>query len=272
MKKKLIVSGCSFTSNHFRSAVHPEMDLSWPRWPELLAKELNMECVNLAISGQGNDFILGTLQDYVLGIKDKSEIGLVIAAWSQCFRLDYQEGNNWKAWIMQQLGGFGQAQRLITTNEYNEFQMRGDIEGWVRKSLRLYMNFQIMCERYDIPYLQTQMIPLYIDYLRGLFIVDKKLETWRARQQIVDIGKADESILEAIMEYDNLINHDNFLGWPISKKLGGFSLNLKAFKGYEKDDEEYMKCIISDTDSHPNALGNKILAKHFKEKYEKINS
>ena len=44
MKKILIASGCSYTDNQFRSASHPEMDTSWPKWPEIVAEELDMIC------------------------------------------------------------------------------------------------------------------------------------------------------------------------------------------------------------------------------------
>ena len=46
MKKLLIVSGDSYTANNYKSILHPELDTSWPMWPELLADRLNMECIN----------------------------------------------------------------------------------------------------------------------------------------------------------------------------------------------------------------------------------
>jgi len=63
MKKILLVSGCSNTDKNFYSELHPEMDCSWPKWPELLAEKLNMDCVNLAKSGAGNEYIYSSLLD-----------------------------------------------------------------------------------------------------------------------------------------------------------------------------------------------------------------
>ena len=57
MKKILLVSGCSFTDKNFYSGVHPEMDTSYPKWPELLAKKLDMDCINLGQNGAGNEYI-----------------------------------------------------------------------------------------------------------------------------------------------------------------------------------------------------------------------
>ena len=47
MKKILLVSGDSFTADNFVSSVHPELDTSWPMWPELLAKKLDMQLGNV---------------------------------------------------------------------------------------------------------------------------------------------------------------------------------------------------------------------------------
>ena len=41
--KKLIVSGCSYTAKEFLSSAYPDLDTSWPKWPELLGKKLNMK-------------------------------------------------------------------------------------------------------------------------------------------------------------------------------------------------------------------------------------
>ena len=51
MEKLLICSGDSFTDPHYRSISHPEIDTSWPKWPEVLAKKLDMRLINLGRSG-----------------------------------------------------------------------------------------------------------------------------------------------------------------------------------------------------------------------------
>ena len=92
MKKILLASGCSFTDENFESAVHPEMICEWPKWPELLAKKLDMDYVNLGQNGGGNEYIYSSLLEQILKTEDKSQIGLVIPAWTQCQRKDYQQG------------------------------------------------------------------------------------------------------------------------------------------------------------------------------------
>ena len=151
MKKTLLVSGDSYTDNDFRSSCYPDMDVSWPKWPELLGKKLNMKVINLAQAGSGNGYIYSRLLDTIQEIP-KEEIGLVIAAWSQAMRQDYQTGelNNKLSW------------------RNNRMLADGDLLYWVRRSLRIYSSFEILCQRYDLPYMQFQMIDLYKDYIDGL--------------------------------------------------------------------------------------------------------
>ena len=66
MKKILLTSGCSFTDRNFESDFHPDMDTRWPMWPELVAKKLNMDCINLGQSGAGNEYIYFTLLDEII--------------------------------------------------------------------------------------------------------------------------------------------------------------------------------------------------------------
>ena len=250
MKKILLVSGDSFTDRNFRSAAHPEMDVSWPMWPELLAEKLDMRLINLGKSGQGNEYIYSALQDTIEEFKDKNEIGMVVVGWSQCFRMDYQD-----------VGGEWCTERI---NPYS------DVFGWVKKSLRICKSLEYMCEHYNIPYVQTQMIPMYIDWLRGLPPTDQAI-MFEGKDMIGDKNEYpgdavedEESLLKILIEHDDIINHNNFIGWPISKKLGGYNLSLETI-GLQGS-----PYVISEYDGHPNEEGHKRLAKaiykHIKEK------
>ena len=250
MKKYLIVSGDSFADRNFRSAAHPEMDVSWPMWPDLLAEKLDMRLINLGKSGQGNEYIYSALQDTIEEFKDKNEIGMVVVGWSQCFRMDYQD-----------VGGEWCTERI---NPYS------DVFGWVKKSLRICKSLEYMCEHYNIPYVQTQMIPMYIDWLRGLPPTDQAI-MFEGKDMIGDRNEYpgdavedEESLLKILIEHDDIINHNNFIGWPISKKLGGYNLSLETI-GLQGS-----PYVISEYDGHPNEEGHKRLAKaiykHIKEK------
>ena len=79
--KTLLAVGCSFTSKNFKSKVHPEIDCSFPKWPEVLGNKLGYNVVNLGLSGNSNDRIFKTTQDYL--VNNKVDINLFSEAAEQ---------------------------------------------------------------------------------------------------------------------------------------------------------------------------------------------
>ena len=81
-KKKLIVSGCSYTDDYATTQnLKP-----FPLWPELLAEKLDMECINVGKVAFGNKAIYSTLIDQVVSQKN---VGLVISMWSEFQRVSF---------------------------------------------------------------------------------------------------------------------------------------------------------------------------------------
>ena len=78
-KTKLVVGGCSYTFG-----ANKEKD-GTITWAEQLADRLDMELVNTAKNGMGNEFILTKLTE---AIYTHNNIGLVIAMWSEFERID----------------------------------------------------------------------------------------------------------------------------------------------------------------------------------------
>ena len=245
MKKILLASGCSFTDENFESPVHPEMDTSWPKWPELLANKLDMKCINLAMNGGGNDYIYSSLLDQILKTKDKSQIGLVIPAWTQCQRKDYQ----------LYAVGYWRSER---------FDPHGEVFGWVRKSLRYMISLQIVCERYNIPLKQFQMLNLFDGWIHGLQKTDAERIKNKDNPDFVKLynyqglnPKKDQAKCQQLMlSYDSYINAENFLGWPTLKIFGGFNVEEETLKDPNKIYPNYLTdLLVSNLDTHPNAKG-----------------
>ena len=92
MRKILLVSGCSYTHKDWCSDFHDIGPNAWPFWPEILGKKLDMEVINLAQSGAGNEYIYFSLLDKIATIDN---IGLVIPAWSVCQRRDWKIKGKW---------------------------------------------------------------------------------------------------------------------------------------------------------------------------------
>jgi len=293
MKKILLASGCSMTDSNYVSETNPEIDCSWPKWPELLAKKLDMECINLGRSGAGNEYIYSTLLEKILEKKD--QIGLVMVGWTQCQRKDYQKWNIWK----QTRFDSALAQARLISKEIDPLgnityikhgaNGAGDVFGWLRKTLRYMISLQLVCERYNIPYKQFQMINLFDGWLNGLFKTDIQLYQNRNDPKYEfqyrypgDKVKDRLKLQKILMEYESYINVKNFIGWPTTNSLGGFDIEKETIQKSQKELEElwhiirndkekarkliergyeYQKeLIVSDWDQHPNEKGQQKIA------------
>ncbi len=243
--KYLIVSGDSNTTADFDSISHPDMDFNYKKWPELLAEKLGMKVINLARSGQGNEYIYTTLRNKIVNIKNKDEIGLVIAAWSQAPRKDYKDLNDLNLKHDERKGW-----RAVRINTH------GNLLYWVEKSLGHYLDFQILCERYNIPHVQFQMIELYEHYLAGIMPSQTDVH-FGANPDVQskypgDAKKDEATILKMILEYEKKLDTSKFMGWPPVQQLGGWrfkdQLDLWTFKKSPSR--------VSALDNHPNELGH----------------
>ena len=250
MKKILLVSGCSNTEKNFFSDVHPMMKCDWPKWPDILAKKLDMEVVNLAKSGMGNEYIYTTLLRFIT-TTDRDKIGLVIPAWTQNQRKDYQTKGFW----------------------HNvRIDPNGDVFSWMRKTLDYYLSFQILCERYNLPYMQVQMLSPYIDWLNGLMPADgdKRFSKDFRHTYPGNKIKDNKRLIEIIANYDDLINQKKFLGWPLSHEYGGYSLQKRLIGIRSKktgvNKNVNLDTMISNLDHHPNAKGHETIAEFIYER------
>ena len=251
--KYLICSGDSFTDHYWRSTEHPEMDTSWPKWPELLGKKLNMKVINVGGSGQGNEFIYSSLHDVIESIEDKSEIGMVIAAWSQCNRRDYQY-----PYTFTPPNKFNNSNHLNSIDgrmgwHSDPIDDRGCVTGWVKRSLRIFKSFEYMCKYHNIPYVQTQMIPLFYNHLE-----QHATKGWESRRYTGNYNEDLESILNILLGHDKMLDTSKFIDWPCVKPLGGLPINQEVFGELQQGNP----WVISDLDDHPNAAGQVKIAEY----------
>ena len=253
--KYLIVSGDSNTDPYFDSINHPDMDFNWKKWPELLAEKLGMQVINVARSAQGNEYIYSTIRDEIIKIEDKSQIGLVIAAWSQATRKDYKQLLN--AYSGEdKLGkpklGSANAWRDVTVNTH------GNLPGWVQKSLGHYLDFQILCERYNLPYVQFQMIELFENYLDGHFPSQTEIHFGADPNTRAvysgDVIKDEKVILKSILECEKKLDTSKFMGWPPvdKERLGGWRFKDQLDIWWDINSPHR----VSEFDNHPNKYGH----------------
>jgi hypothetical protein len=231
MKKILLASGCSFTDKNFISDFHPDMDTNWPMWPELLAKKLDMDCINLGQSGAGNEYIYFTLLDQIV---KRDNIGLVIAGWTQSQRKDWCRKGRWN-------------NNSDSCNETINTYGNNDMYAYVDKSLRYYYSLQQVCKSKKIPLKQFQMLHLFRGYTYDPLTGHQELKIEERKELLKSIHDS---------PYFNLIDND-FLGWPTDSSLGGYNIKQEVLNGYTK---EALKNNVSKRDSHPNAKGQEMIA------------
>ena len=222
-KKKLLVSGCSYVDNIWNK------EYGFLVWPELLAEKLGMECINLGRCGMGNEYIFSSILDKIF----EKDIGLVIAMWSEFERLDWQQKFNSQKfdWINIHMHRDNVSRLKVIKEIFNIHGIGGEI-SLLKKSMRLFYSFQSIMERQDIPYFQVM----------GPYPCDK-----------LDFRKSSEEILMNIL--GDKINEKTFLGWPIFREIGGITID----RVLDRIDAKREKLRISDTDTHPNALGHQVI-------------
>jgi hypothetical protein len=220
MKKILLASGCSYTTDKYDSAHHPELDCSWPKWPEILADKLGMDCINLGQSGAGQEYIYTSIVNNI----NKENIGLVIAGWSRASRRDYcyRDKGHWNNDIWDE---------------------KGDNNYFIGRSLMYQYSFQQLCKSLGLKYKQMQIINSY-----ETAIWAGSNEVWpHARGKL--LSRQEHYLHMQKNPLFNLID-DNFIGFP-GKELGGFCM-----QDFMKHPEDY----ISEKDWHPNAKGHQVIA------------
>lgn len=267
-KKILLVGGDSFSdqrcSSYRKDGLHTT-NLSITdiiTWPILLAEKLGMDLVCVAQSGAGNEQIYSSIFDWMCE-NGTDDIGMVAVGWSKSERLDYEltyhakrQGpefvNNTKCTFG---GSFWHNTRVAP---------RGEIHGWIKKSVRNFYNLQLLCEFHNIPYKQFQMLSLFTAYVSEYYH-----ETFKEKR-IDCINTLNETA-----QFD-LINKDNFIGWPIYNESGGFVIGDKTVhKGWhhfhtltnDKPESPYynsaahahLDYVVSSQDSHPNKAGHELI-------------
>ena len=230
MKKILIVSGCSWTDRRFQSDFH-DIDCSWPKWHEILAKKLDVELVSLGKCGAGQEYIFNSIVEYIssLSNEDIKRIHMVIAAWTNSPRRDYQVNEKWYT---------------------IRFDDHGDAYYILKKSLRYFYQFQVFCERFNLPYKQINMLSDPVYDFHGLPVI--------YNHGPVNIGKLIQVFTTSPLF--SKINNKNFIGWPYFFDMGGFSINKKLNLLVKKNNPEN-QYKISNIDGHPNKKGNEEIAR-----------
>ena len=232
-KKILIASGDSWTGG----SKHQKKD-PFPRWPEILANKLNMDCINVGKGGTGNEFIYNQIIDKLCATR---RIGLAICLWSHVDRWDLWKWTfvvnpkypgNILHWKEQE-----RHKKFLDAIYEHEDLANGGYN--LLKSIRWYHAFQNHCELQNIPYLQMQAFESGPD---------------GTRKELFDSPQFD------------FIDDNKFIGWPMYREIGGRTMSDKL----DEVDPEQVKLRVSKEDLHPNDKGHEYMAEVLYDEYKKI--
>jgi hypothetical protein len=255
--KTLLAVGCSYTDEKFESIVHPELDCSWPKWPEIIGNELEYNTVNLGECGNSNDSIFKTAQDYIVDHK----VDMICALWTQGHRLNIHDMSNinwtWSFMDKEPVRVFGDRLQKDVFNK-DEFSslLRWKHTALANEYLRyIYMLDQLGKYNNNIPVYHMQGLRGYYPYGSS---TRAKANTMRKEYATAFLDSPYFSILD---------KQTNIYGWPLLQELEGsiYIDDTKALASYTWKEMEALtlKYKISDKDSHPNARGHKIIANRF---------
>ena len=268
-KKYLIVSGCSWADPEQYSEdpkVSNDIVKNYYRWPNILADKLNMKLINFGKYASGNEYICSSLIDNILAMSEdeRSNIGLVIAAWSEAKRTDFEFKKNDNDYYVKNL----------FENKYKEYRynkkyiwdsvlytdpLRGDMFYRVKQSIRYMYMLQTFLKHNNIPYKMVQSVPLEklpnlgTEFNLGLAFGTSQ-RSLQGAKEVEDIFK--QQVADELSQFPiyNLIDKNNFISWPI--------LNSSLYKKLDRA-KDFISNLNVKTDgrqdNHPNQSGhNKI--------------
>jgi hypothetical protein len=267
--KTLLAVGCSFTNPNYRSREHPEMDCSWPKWPEIVGKRLGYNVVNLGKNGASNDNIMRSAQDYMTTQK----VDMVCALWTEPCRLNIHDAyhGNWYAYLKQDAESIAGAKyrhakqatkSLVDYNAIAQNLCRTDDHLLLASEmLRNMHTLDIIGKSYNVPVYHMQGVVLWKTHV---YKTANKISGDYMTES--EINKKFKSWLNAFIQspyFDILDKQTNIWGWPFYEELGG-ELPFDA----KMDNLAFDTNRISFNDTHPSAKGQQTLADKYLELIE----
>lgn len=297
-KKLLIAGGCSYTDANFLSLDKNIKQESWPMWPEHLGKDLGLDVINTGHSGDSNETIFHNVMEQILLYKKR--IDLVTIAWTEFDRHRFfglselmplsetiislkqnplhPDGLSSDFDHRTRLGMPDLMFKIFSSNLF-PYHRNQYIKTVLQDGLRYMLMMAEYCKAHGINYIFSSALSPFNRQMYNQISVDLKMTTIEG---IVDPPKTSKN------EYIHLYtgnpffgslekNHkNNFIGWPLVKPLGGYTIDDARYNGLEGFEKmgwnaAKIKYDVSEKDFHPNEEGQQIIGKmyynKFKERY-----
>lgn len=239
--KYILAAGCSFTDENYKTPWHPEMDVSYDKWPAILGDKLGLLVKNVGLSGIDNTQIYHRAVADIIENHDKIE--LVVIGWTKHTRfMVYDTHDHHPSLYIKKLD-----KNKITSAGFTESAM--DYYQWIEDNAyldeipfevlfsRIYL-LQKLCDSFGIKHVQASLCSQFDD---------KKVTPHNTLLNILRCKSFSK------------VNKKNIIGWPFATLLGGSAY-----------DQHYTLNRISEQDRHPNKEGHKEIAELYYNKYNQI--
>ena len=275
--KTLLAVGCSYTDQNFLSLELPEVDCSFPKWPEVLGNMLEYDnVVNLGKSGNNNDSIQNQTQDYIM----ENDVDMLCVLWSEPMRINIHDSYS-ALWYNDSSWNANKKERQATREAASLANFPEKlINNWQKKSINPEIIAKIMLHN-DINHLnigtqfvrniynldqiaKNKNIPIY--HMQGASLWKKHVyQSWSQHTGKLDLNNYKNhnkfrKFLTAFIQspyFKILDKQTNIYGWPFYQELGGTSIAAEIYKN--------LKFTIGELDGHPNAEGHQKIASQFME-------
>lgn len=263
----LLGCGCSWTDHEYFSYQHPDLDCSWPKWPQIVAEHLELDVVNVGKSGSSNEYAYIQIIDAIFSDNPPSHIMWQLTEWSrmQLGKRRVMPCKRYETFEAQSLA----EKRFRPNNSSSEYLMGMHsfplcLDGpypILENSLFYIEKVIRICRQLDIKlHIFQSNVPMwpftsefFLNYLNEF--EEKYPDKYKTFETIID-GRIEnffitDQILFKLLKSERFksieeLNPVEVYGWPIWPSFGGKHITTQ----YQ----------ISEQDSHPSALGQQELA------------
>lgn len=271
-QKILLTSGCSYTNEKYISN-DPNADVDFPKWPEIMAKELGLKCINKGRSGKGNDYIFDSLIEQIETYKDR--IDTVAVLWTSADRTPFFD------LVLNPSVEISRPWEVPGKEYENPLAMFEEVFGDGGPCLKFFQSDYFYKENTFLHLIKSPLMKMsslikICDYHNIKLVMGLGLEYFSISpiNQAVEQGHLPLSAQVDALEIFRMFSKNSFfahleknqkqvIGWPFFRQMGGFIFDDHRFKDMEK-------YSISEIDLHPNKEGHEIFAKIFIERYKEL--
>lgn len=274
-KNLMIAGGCSFSADYV-SRANEQKPVQWTYdrktkkhiqwqweyqkpfaiWSEIVAEQNDLQLINTASPGYGNDAIFHQVIDKIFQYKDS--INLVVVMWSNWLRKDIEIKDKWMSSTFTADMPSNSKNYWYALHGIGALSENACINYFYRYSLAL----SEICKSFNIKLVMCQgtsfiKSPTKLPEYWNTFGCDEEKSE---REQVKYMKNAIKFFIDHY-GFDIIENQNNFIDWPLFSQLGG-----KTFADIINANKNELRLTIQD--SHPNGSAHQMYAKKI---IDKIN-